>query len=78
MNVSLFEVFFCCNFYTHSTVNYTFNFIDPLTGSHTQTIEARWGAFKKWMHIMGYKSRSKLNQYILNYILRRDFKNLDV
>lgn len=73
-----FKYFSKSNLYTHSTVNHTFNFIDPLTGSHTQTIEARWGSFKKWMRSMGYKSRIKLNQYIVEYILRCDYKNEEV
>ncbi|KCZ81103.1 hypothetical protein H312_01469 [Anncaliia algerae PRA339] len=41
------KYFSSSNSYSHSTVTHKFNFIDPSTDTHTQSIEARWGAFKK-------------------------------
>ncbi|KCZ79309.1 hypothetical protein H312_03300 [Anncaliia algerae PRA339] len=35
------------NSYGHSIITQKFNFIDPSTGTHTQSIGARWGCFKK-------------------------------
>lgn len=32
--------------YTHATVNHNLNFIDPITGAHTQRIESHWGHVK--------------------------------
>ena len=39
--------------YTHSSVNYSLHFVDPLTGTHTQHIESYWSRVKaklKRMH----------------------------
>jgi transposase-like protein len=33
--------------YEHLTVNHSLHFVDPLTGTHTNTIEATWNAMKK-------------------------------
>jgi transposase-like protein len=33
--------------YEHSTVNHSLNFIDPITGAHTQNIERLWREVKK-------------------------------
>ena len=32
--------------YVHETVNHEQNFVDPITGAHTQRIEAHWGHVK--------------------------------
>jgi len=38
--------------YVHQTVNHTLRFVDPVTGIHTNNIEARWSACKS-----GFKRR---------------------
>ena len=32
---------------THHTVNHSQNFVDPTTGSHTQSVESMWSSCKK-------------------------------
>ncbi len=38
--------------YIHMTVNHSVNFVDPISGAHTNTIEGCWGCIKSWMKPM--------------------------
>ncbi|XP_068234733.1 uncharacterized protein [Palaemon carinicauda] len=51
--------------FDHQTVNHTYNFVDPETGAHTNTIERQWRSYKEWLpkfgrkkyHFRGYLAR---------------------
>ena len=50
--------------YTHDTVNHSQNFVDPVTGVHTQSIESYWNRMKiKLKSMLGCK-RSVLDSYL--------------
>ena len=47
----------------HFTVNHSANYVDPHTGSHTQTIEGLWGHVKDFLPIRGMKPQD-LSSYL--------------
>ena len=54
----------------HSTVNHSLNFIDPVTGTHTQNIESYWNRAKgKLKQMKGYHAH-QLPSYLDEFMWR--------
>ncbi|QQP39116.1 Putative LOC101846883, partial [Caligus rogercresseyi] len=58
---------------THLTVIHSRNFVDPLSGAHTQNIESLWSALKRFMRKMGVMNTSKefFPSYLAEFTWRR-------
>ena len=63
---------------SHSTVNHSINFIDPVSGAHTQTIESTWSFVKKMLRKQGVMntSSSLFQTYLPEYLWRWKFIHL--
>ena len=59
--------------YNHLTVNHTYNFVDPNTFAHTQTIESSWRALKRSLHQGGVK-KDDMAIHLCEYLYRREVK----
>jgi hypothetical protein len=54
----------------HQSVNHSYHFVDPVTGVHTNTIEATWCALKKSIPITR-RTRGKVCGHLIEFIWRR-------
>ena len=59
--------------YTHLTVNHSVNFVDPVTGVHTQNIENTWMKAKCKQKKQFGLHRSMLNSYLHEFMWRQEF-----
>lgn len=58
------------NRYTHLTVNHSRNFVDPVTGAHTQAIEGTWTHLRNTLPRNGLRF-SALREHIAEFLYRR-------
>lgn len=58
--------------YTHFNVNHSKNFVDPETGSHTQTVERMWRDLKFRKTVSCGISSDEAGGYVFEYIWRRN------
>ncbi|ETP35698.1 hypothetical protein F442_16217 [Phytophthora nicotianae P10297] len=55
--------------YTHSWVNHNLNFVDPITGTHTNTIEGLWETrIKRHIKSMRGMTKKRLDEYLDEYM----------
>lgn len=59
--------------YIHGFVNHSENFVNPLTGAHTQSIEALWSRLKGTLRRKSQRSYIYLSEYIDEYSFRAKF-----
>ena len=61
--------------YVHRTVNYSRNFVDPVTGAHTNSVECLWSKLKYRNKKECGTSRRLLHTYLAEYQWRRLYGN---
>ena len=58
--------------FNHQTVNHSVNFVDPITGVHTQHAESNWSAAKdKFKKMKGNTNPNFLQEYHKEFMWRR-------
>ena len=61
--------------YTHLTVNHSRNFINLLSGAHTNTIKGMWNHARMALPLYG-TSKKYYSNYFIEFIYRRKFFSL--
>ena len=58
--------------YTHGSVNHKYNFVDDITGVHTQMIECVWHHLKLWLRSKNITNRDAYQKYVHEWCYRRN------
>jgi len=58
--------------YQHLTVNHSLNFLDPITGAHTNNAEGQWSQVKRKFRAMNGTSDALFPTYLLEYMWRKE------
>ena len=62
--------------YTHKTVNHSQNFVDPITGAHTQQVESMWSSCKRMMRETKTMHSTLFETYLPEYMWRKNFDGI--
>ena len=60
--------------YSHEVVNHSENFVDPVTGTHTNTIESKWGGLKRVIP-KNARRKERLGPYLTSEMWRKKHIN---
>ena len=58
--------------YTHLTVNHTYNFVDPISRTHTQNVENMWSRAKRRNKRHNGTHRQMLESYLCEFMWRQN------
>ena len=59
--------------YIHKTVNHSTNFVDPITGTCTNAVEAYWSRLKAWLRRHGVMQNALLPSHVDEFMWRDVF-----
>ena len=60
--------------YTHLMVNHSLHYVDPTTGAHTNTIEAKWRSLKCAIPRQAFREDKVLQEYLAEQMWRHSNK----
>lgn len=63
--------------FAHQTVNHHYNFVDPATGAHTQTVERMWRSVKFRNKKQSGTARDFMESYLAEYMWRTRLNGRD-
>ena len=64
--------------FAHLQVNHTYNFVDPVTGAHTQNVENNWKNAKTRNKRQHGTHRQMIESYLCEYMWRQRHRNNDL
>uniref|UniRef100_A0A0N5B7R5 DDE_Tnp_IS1595 domain-containing protein n=1 Tax=Strongyloides papillosus TaxID=174720 RepID=A0A0N5B7R5_STREA len=64
--------------FEHFRVNHKYNFVDPESGAHTQTVERMWGSAKWRNKKQRGTDRNMLDSYLAEFIWRKNNRKNDL
>lgn len=64
--------------FQHLTVNHQMNFVDPVTGAHTQKVERSWKSAKRRNKRQNGTHRQMLDSYLCEFMWRKRHQNDDL
>ena len=64
--------------FTHLQVNHTYNFVDPVTGAHTQNIENSWKNAKSRNKRQHGTHRAMVDSYLCEWMWRQRNRNVNL